>query len=225
MRLVSGRTRLGKEPEECGPLTGGRPMTTTTAEEMTTNAPKHRAVLRVLIVEDHADCAEHGLVAPHLRPRGRDRRSGPATWRWRRPPARPDAARHWPVGDGGFDVARELNGHWGGRRPLIIAVTGFGQEADRRHSADSGIDLHPLVGVHRLVALDRRGRLPVPATAAARAEEQVAAAGHHDQADDHQQGERRRRRRPNRTRRRGPRRARPRHRPSRWPSASARRCR
>jgi CheY-like chemotaxis protein len=31
-----------------------------------------------------------------------------------------------------------------GKRPLLIAVTGFGQDADRKRSEEAGIDLHLL---------------------------------------------------------------------------------
>ena len=45
-------------------------------------------------------------------------------------------------GMGGWEVARRLRGRAGGRPPLIVAITGYGTDADRRRSAEAGIDLH-----------------------------------------------------------------------------------
>lgn len=42
----------------------------------------------------------------------------------------------------GYEVARWIREQPQEKRPLIVAITGFGQEADRRRSAESGIDLH-----------------------------------------------------------------------------------
>jgi CheY-like chemotaxis protein len=42
----------------------------------------------------------------------------------------------------GYDVARQLREHLFDKPPLIIAVTGYGREADRRRSEESGIDMH-----------------------------------------------------------------------------------
>jgi PAS domain S-box-containing protein len=42
----------------------------------------------------------------------------------------------------GYDAAREIRKRAGERALTIIAVTGWGQEEDRRHSADAGFDLH-----------------------------------------------------------------------------------
>jgi two-component system KDP operon response regulator KdpE len=44
----------------------------------------------------------------------------------------------------GFDVARQLSGNRPRKTPLLIAITGWGREEDRRNSRDSGIDLHLL---------------------------------------------------------------------------------
>jgi CheY-like chemotaxis protein len=41
----------------------------------------------------------------------------------------------------GFEVARELQ-HLGGKKPVIIAVTGWGQTADRQRSREAGFDHH-----------------------------------------------------------------------------------
>ncbi len=43
----------------------------------------------------------------------------------------------------GFEVARELQ-HLGGKKPVIIAVTGWGQTADRQRSREAGFDHHSI---------------------------------------------------------------------------------
>ena len=42
----------------------------------------------------------------------------------------------------GWEVARQVNRPPGQKRPILVAVTGYGQEDDRRRSAEAGIDLH-----------------------------------------------------------------------------------
>jgi two-component system CheB/CheR fusion protein len=42
----------------------------------------------------------------------------------------------------GFDVARRLRRLPETKSALIVAVTGYGREEDRRNSRESGIDLH-----------------------------------------------------------------------------------
>jgi CheY-like chemotaxis protein len=43
----------------------------------------------------------------------------------------------------GWQVAKQIRQHCSGqRRPLIIAVSGYGTQADRLRSYDAGIDLH-----------------------------------------------------------------------------------
>lgn len=100
--------------------------------------------LRVLVAEDNPDCA--GSLAMLLRIEGHQveiARDGPT--------ALESAQTHRPdvlVLDlglprlSGYEVAQEVNKQRWEKRPLIIAVTGYGQEADRRHAVESGIDLH-----------------------------------------------------------------------------------
>jgi CheY-like chemotaxis protein len=45
-------------------------------------------------------------------------------------------------GMSGYDLARLWSSPSPGKKPLLIAVTGYGTEADREHSAEAGIDLH-----------------------------------------------------------------------------------
>jgi CheY-like chemotaxis protein len=42
----------------------------------------------------------------------------------------------------GYDVARHLREQLFDKPPLIVAVTGYGQESDRRRSEESGMDIH-----------------------------------------------------------------------------------
>ena len=44
-------------------------------------------------------------------------------------------------GTNGYDVARALRTHQG-ERVTLVALTGWGQEADRRRAADAGFDHH-----------------------------------------------------------------------------------
>ena len=47
-----------------------------------------------------------------------------------------------PGGMDGFEVAERLQEQKVEKKPLLVAVTGLDGEADRRHSAEVGIDLH-----------------------------------------------------------------------------------
>jgi CheY-like chemotaxis protein len=44
----------------------------------------------------------------------------------------------------GWDVARRIRTMALPKRPLIVALTGYGRDEDRRRSADAGIDFHLL---------------------------------------------------------------------------------
>jgi len=68
-------------------------------------------------------------------------------------------------GMNGFDAARQIRAQNPGMRVAIIALTGWGQESDRQHSAAAGID-HHLVKPLDLSALRRiLDSLPMPGTA------------------------------------------------------------
>jgi two-component system CheB/CheR fusion protein len=45
-------------------------------------------------------------------------------------------------GMSGYEVCRTLRDQPGGRRPVVIALTGWGQDEDRRKSAAAGFDGH-----------------------------------------------------------------------------------
>jgi CheY-like chemotaxis protein len=55
----------------------------------------------------------------------------------------------------GYDVCREIRGTEWGRRALIIAISGWGQDDDRRQSREAGFDRHMVkpVDVAQLCAL------------------------------------------------------------------------
>ena len=61
----------------------------------------------------------------------------------------------------GYEVARRLRAMKRGRSLRIIAVTGWGQEADRHRSREAGFDVHlvkPVEPRELLKVLDEKGR-------------------------------------------------------------------
>jgi two-component system OmpR family response regulator len=42
----------------------------------------------------------------------------------------------------GWEVAQRMRARTRGKQPLVVAVTGYGSDDDRRRSADAGVDLH-----------------------------------------------------------------------------------
>jgi two-component system CheB/CheR fusion protein len=99
---------------------------------------------RILVVDDNIDAAE--TLAVLLRMAGHEVRTahdGPAAL---------DAARTYqpevvlldigmPAMDG-YEVARRVRQVPGMEKVLLVALTGYGQEDDRRRSRDAGIDHH-----------------------------------------------------------------------------------
>lgn len=74
-------------------------------------------------------------------------------------------------GADGWAVARAIRGRCAcsGKRPFLVAVTGCGLDADRRHSAEAGFDLHLVKPVDPAVLvglLERFRRLLAPPTPA-----------------------------------------------------------
>src|SRR3954453_15520433 len=114
---------------------------------------------RILIVEDHADTAD--TMAASLRYRGHRvdvARSGYAglVAAIGTGPEVILLALEMP-GLGGWEVARRLRATGEFDDVLIIAITGYRWESDRRHSAAAGIDPH-LVKPASLEGLLRDGR-------------------------------------------------------------------
>lgn len=110
--------------------------------ERTSSQPPWR--MRVLVVEDNAKAAD-GL-ARLLRQAGHEvevAADGPA--------AVSAAENNHPdvvlldiglPGPCGWEVAEMLHALPADKRPLLVAVTGYGDEEDRRRSREVGIDLH-----------------------------------------------------------------------------------
>jgi two-component system OmpR family response regulator len=100
--------------------------------------------LRILVVEDHEETAK--TTALLLRLYGHEVRvalDGPTALQAAQS-GLPDVMVLDIAlpGMDGCEVARRI-GEWSSwRRPLLIAVAGFGEEAERRRSAEAGIDLH-----------------------------------------------------------------------------------
>jgi CheY-like chemotaxis protein len=99
---------------------------------------------RILVVEDNRDAADSlRLLLELMGHEVRVAHSGPegvkAAQEWR--PAIVLCDIGLPGMDG-FAVAEELRRHPGLASTRLIAVTGYGQEDDRRHSRESGFDHH-----------------------------------------------------------------------------------
>ena len=114
------------------------------------------SALRILLVEDNADSAD--ALAHLLRRRGhethvaRDGVEGLREARARRP--------HVVLLDiglpglDGYEVARRLREDGGAAGTLLVALSGYGQEADRRRAREAGFD-HHLVKPVKLHDLER----------------------------------------------------------------------
>jgi CheY-like chemotaxis protein len=100
--------------------------------------------MRILIVEDNGDARE--LLSEALASKGHEVRTasdGPAAFHvleeWQPDVALLDIGL---PGMTGHDVARRVRANPQLRHVALVALTGWGQEKDRRLSADSGIDHH-----------------------------------------------------------------------------------
>jgi CheY-like chemotaxis protein len=122
------------------PPTGAEPPALSPATEETRETTVRR---RVLVVEDNRDSAASLSVLLELM--GHEVRvayTGPEAVA---------LAAEWPPeitisdiglpGFDGFEVARRLRGQFG-RGPLLVALTGYGREEDRRMSQEAGFDHH-----------------------------------------------------------------------------------
>ena len=119
-----------------------------------------KAGLRILVVEDHEDTA--ATLALLLRMEGHEVQVAPDG------PAALEAVQFASPdvvlldiglpGMSGWEVARWVTGQPAEKRPLLVAITGYGREEDRRRSAEAGIDHHLLKPVDpaELLGLLRR---------------------------------------------------------------------
>jgi CheY-like chemotaxis protein len=100
--------------------------------------------LRILIVEDDDDTAD--CMAMVLRMHGHDvavARDGPTALQMADANA-PDVVLldiAMPKMDG-WRLAKELRCHTERKRPLLIAISGYGAPSDKSHSQEVGIDVH-----------------------------------------------------------------------------------
>jgi CheY-like chemotaxis protein len=107
------------------------------------NAPR----LQILIVEDNGDAAE--VLAMLLRMHGHEveiAQDGPTGLRMAadKPPDVVLLDLEIPGGMSGYEVARRLEEQQTDKPPLLIAITGYGRDEDRRRSREAGILLHLL---------------------------------------------------------------------------------
>ena len=123
--------------------------------EPTTHGGQPRS-LRILMVDDNEDAAE--LLATSLRERGHRVHVAldpvEALEAVRR--EAPDVAFldiGLPVMDG-YELAEQLRAELGARCPRLIAITGYGQENDRKRSAAAGFALHLVKPVQLAAVLD-----------------------------------------------------------------------
>src|SRR5262245_34026556 len=106
-------------------------------------SPNGQAV-RVLVVEDNADTAESTALILDLHGyHFQLARDGPTALRIAQvdPPDVVLLDIGLP-GLNGYEVAQRVRAQPTTKRPFIIAVTGYGQEGDRRRCAEAGIDMH-----------------------------------------------------------------------------------
>ena len=122
---------------------------------VSTPVPKPAAISpvpprRVLVVDDNVDAATS--LAELLRHRGHEVRAV-----FDGPEALEEAARFTPdavvldiglPGMDGYETARRLRQLPGGRHMMIVAVTGWGQDEDRRRSKEAGFDHHLVKPAH-----------------------------------------------------------------------------
>ena len=66
----------------------------------------------------------------------------------------------------GYEVARRIRAQPWGRRITLVALTGWGQESDRRRSGEAGFDSHLVKPLDLDKLTELLGRLPVPADVA-----------------------------------------------------------
>jgi CheY-like chemotaxis protein len=105
-----------------------------------------RIGLRILIVEDEPDTADTMAILLCLwGHRAQIALDGPSALHAAllRPPDVVLLDLGLPGMDG-WQVAEQLSDQAGRERPFLIAITGYGQQADHRRSREAGIDLHLL---------------------------------------------------------------------------------
>jgi CheY-like chemotaxis protein len=100
--------------------------------------------LRVLVVDDSVDCAESTAIL--LRMEGYEVQTAvngfaALALAWESPPDVVLLDIGLPEMDG-YEVAKRLLKQSTKKKPLLIAISGFGREIDVEHSKETGIDIH-----------------------------------------------------------------------------------
>ena len=138
------------------------------------DADAARPGVRVLVVEDEADTAETTAIL--FRMVGHTVEVvGDGLAALRAAAANPPDVVLLDIGlrgMNGYEVARQLRGQPAGQKTVIIAVTGYAQESDRRRSREAGVDLHLVKPVDSSLLAQAVGRFhrPVAAEAGAAAD-------------------------------------------------------
>src|SRR5438552_667214 len=117
-------------------------MPITIGEASVMNAPLDVAPLHILVVEDYEDAATS--MAMLLRMYGHEvqiAKNGEEALEKVQADEPDDVLLDVGLpGMSGYEVARRMTVEHPWKRPLLIAVTGYGREEDRRRSAVAGID-------------------------------------------------------------------------------------
>jgi CheY-like chemotaxis protein len=138
----SGGTGQGSEFVVRWPLVGEQ--TPATVEAPPEKAPATERALRVLLVDDNVDAAES--LAMLLRLWGHEgtvANDAPAALRAAEAQSPEVALLDIGLpGMDGYELARRLRSQPGLGRAVLVALTGWGQEEDRRRSQEAGFDHH-----------------------------------------------------------------------------------
>ena len=164
-RVEAGSPGRGHGSEFVVRLPLARPTMPPVGTEERSEPPEPAATASVLLVEDNVDAAESLVMYLELRGyRVKIAPDGPTALRLAQA-SPPDAAivDIGLPGMDGFEVARRLRGDVGLGKMLLVALTGYGSEEDRRRAFAAGFDAHLLKPVdpdalHALLARDRNGR-------------------------------------------------------------------
>jgi len=137
------------------PISSQRPREHSTAESEQTTRPTSPSGFRLLVVDDNQDAAS--TLAMLLKLQGHEVQtaySGPAALEMVKRSA-PDVVflDIGMPGMDGYEVARRIRQEPGLERIVLAALTGWGQQEDRRRTAEAGFD-HHLVKPPELSALD-----------------------------------------------------------------------